>query len=180
MDECEKTEAIRYLKQCVDSSTKTKMRNEKKHTNKVKLTSNLIKKKFALKKKLSQKTGELARVKPPVLKCKLCGETKPKKLLLLKHLETHIGTPITCIKCRRSFNSSFAFEWHFRHFCFLKRRGGERTFKCSECPKVRVISQIAATQINVQLLSRHSVTIGTCSVTLKATNGTTAPTATRS
>lgn len=112
-----------------------KAKKPRQHDCEVKLTSSLIKKKFALKKRMCQKSAETT-VKPPVLRCKVCNETKPNKKLLLGHLETHIGTPVSCVKCRRAFNSNIAFEWHLRHLCNLRRKAGAKTFKCNECPKV--------------------------------------------
>lgn len=135
-DEDDKTEAISYVKQCIDTNTKRKMKFKRQHNGEVKLTSSLIKKKFALKKKMCRKSVDATRVKPPVLKCRACDETKPSKKLLLKHLETHVGTPVSCIKCRRTFNSNLALEWHLRHLCSLRRKPGVETFKCNECPKV--------------------------------------------
>lgn len=137
MGEDDKTEAINYLQKCIDNNSSTEMQPEKrKLKGEMKVTGTLVKKKFPLKKKMRQKSSALTRVKPLVFKCKLCDETKPNKRMFLKHLETHIGTPVTCRKCRRTFNSGAAYDWHIRHLCNLKRKPGMKTFKCNECPKV--------------------------------------------
>lgn len=136
MDENDKSEAINYLQKCIHTKAATEMKLKKRKHKRGEVKMNLIRKRFTLKRNVHQKSIGLTRVKPPVLKCKICSETKPNKRMLLKHLETHVGTPVTCIKCRRSFNSNVAFDWHIRHLCILKRKTEIKTFKCNECPKV--------------------------------------------
>lgn len=97
------------------------------------------KRKFCVKRKIHKKPSEVISVKKLLYKCKLCDETKPNKKMFLKHLETHLGTPITCRKCRYTFNSGVAYDWHIRHLCNLKRKPVVKSFKCNECPKVSYI-----------------------------------------
>lgn len=132
MDESDKSEAINYLQKCIDTKASKKLKSKNRRSK----SEGKANQKLYLKRTIYKETIKSTIVKAPVLKCKICSETKPNKQLLLKHLETHIGTPVTCIKCRRSFNNNVAFEWHIRHVCNLKRKSGIKTFKCNECPKV--------------------------------------------
>lgn len=128
LDEHEKTKAITYIKKCIDPKKKTPKPKQEVHLN-----SSLIKKKFTFKKMLARKKSN---VKPTVFKCRVCEEARTGKSDMFKHLEGHVGTPVTCIKCRRTFNSSVAFEWHHEHLCGWRRRNNWKVFKCNECPKV--------------------------------------------
>lgn len=75
-------------------------------------------------------------VKPFTLKCKICCATRKTKLQFLEHLETHVEAPISCLKCKRSFNSKVSFEWHHIHLCHIRKIATQRIYKCNECSQV--------------------------------------------
>lgn len=153
-DEAEKNEAITYLRECIGNDSKNSAEDvngvnkckrssnardrRRKAANVVNLNSELIKRKFNLKRQIHRKRPlNKTSIKPFVLKCRVCSATKPTKIKLLKHLETHVGTPVSCLKCKRTFNSNVAYEWHVTNLCHLKKKSANKTFKCHECSKVR-------------------------------------------
>lgn len=155
-DEPEKNEAITYLRKCIEAEPGTSSQGNRSSENK----RNTLKRKCKLnnskhykklkdcstpggsndkkvRKKIKYRKTNKPTVKPFLLKCRVCDATKNTKLKLLKHLETlHFGTPISCLKCRRTFNSNVAFDWHVLHLCHIKKASTNRKYKCNECSKV--------------------------------------------
>ncbi|KAF5299924.1 hypothetical protein FQR65_LT09319 [Abscondita terminalis] len=70
-----------------------------------------------------------------ILKCTICQEVKSTKIQYLKHLEGHIGTPITCRRCRKTFNNDASFQWHLSNLCSYRHKLLTNKYKCSQCPK---------------------------------------------
>lgn len=74
-------------------------------------------------------------VKRSLFKCRACGSTYKSKQLLFKHVGTHIGTPISCLTCKKGFNSRLAYTCHNKlRMCIVKPRNIQ--FPCDQCPKV--------------------------------------------
>ncbi|KAK5647373.1 hypothetical protein RI129_002265 [Pyrocoelia pectoralis] len=70
------------------------------------------------------------------LKCPICNEAKDTKISLFKHLEClHVDVPLSCLKCRKTFNSQTSFSWHISNLCSRKKRILMKQFKCPECSK---------------------------------------------
>lgn len=92
-------------------------------------------------KKIKFANTNAATVKPFMLKCKVCGVMKKTKLQFFEHLEMHVQTPISCLKCKRSFNGRLSFEWHLLNLCHIRKIITKRTYKCNECPQVCNVEQ---------------------------------------
>lgn len=74
-------------------------------------------------------------LKRRVFRCKSCGIIQKTKQLYIKHLSTHIGTPISCIKCKKSFNSRVAYTCHLSlKICEIKTKIIK--YQCDQCPRV--------------------------------------------
>ncbi|KAK4885663.1 hypothetical protein RN001_001934 [Aquatica leii] len=69
------------------------------------------------------------------LKCKICEVVKTTKVQFLKHIEEHIEIPVTCRKCRKTFNSRYSFDWHLIHLCKNVQKTMSKKYKCLQCPK---------------------------------------------
>ncbi|KAB0804812.1 hypothetical protein PPYR_01782 [Photinus pyralis] len=70
------------------------------------------------------------------LECPVCNQIKDTKSAILKHLEHfHIGVPLSCLRCRKTFNSEPSYNWHILNLCWRKKRISLKKFKCPECPK---------------------------------------------
>lgn len=117
LDGKDKHEAVDYLQKYLD---KTEDRTK-------------LKKRLVGQKKFKNHTENLKRV---LFKCKSCGSLAKTKHLLLKHLETHIGTPITCVRCRRSFNSKNAYTVHLN--LKMCKKSDAAMYNCDQCPKVKL------------------------------------------
>lgn len=150
--EPEKNKAITYLKQYIkyDNIPSNKRKNEKetivqkglkrKKINAENSIHTLGNTKEHTRRKRCRKIKFINNsklvVKPFSLKCKICSATRKTKLQFLEHLETHVETPISCLKCKRSFNSKVSFEWHLIHLCHIRKIITRRIYKCEECSQV--------------------------------------------
>lgn len=142
LSEFERSEALKYIQQHLDHQTTTsnpaKMPKPVTKTKSQKLRLHRPNKTLA-KRKHPLKIG----VKLPLLKCRSCTVTAKTKSKLLAHMnESHTGTPISCRKCRCSFNSTVSYEWHLVHVCEKWRNAAERKYVCPECSRVRTAYNI--------------------------------------
>lgn len=159
-DEADKNEALIYLKKCIDSEgnssndkNKDVVQPEKKQDIS-KITKQGVS--VSLKKITSLQNNSVKRlgsnrtlkrhkvinkdvnVKNTTLKCKICSSTKRSILNFLEHLNSHMGTPISCGKCRQSFNGRISFDFHLSNMCG-KNFASKKKFKCSECSRVIIL-----------------------------------------
>ncbi|EFA06347.2 Zinc finger protein 184-like Protein [Tribolium castaneum] len=85
-------------------------------------------------------------VKKTTYKCKVCSFTERTKKVMLKHLQTHVGAPLSCFKCKKTFNGSVAYKWHLGHYCtpvFYDKW----KYKCSLCPREFVSKRTLASHL---------------------------------
>lgn len=134
LSDLERSEALKYIQQYLDQQTiPSKMSKSAAKTQPQRLrlpgsNKTLAKRKRPLK----------ISVKLPLLKCRSCSATAKTKSKLLAHMnESHAGTPISCRKCRSSFNSSVSYDWHLVHVCEGRRKAAARKYVCPECSRVR-------------------------------------------
>lgn len=70
-----------------------------------------------------------------IFKCKICDFSEKKRKNMLRHLQTHVGAPRSCIKCKKTFNGSVSFNWHLIYYCSPSFYN-KRKYKCYMCPRV--------------------------------------------
>lgn len=142
----DKNEAFGYLRKCLDVNQKTDETIVKvkcltqicvKQLHTISFFQDLNKRVTRQKHtKLKFKTQiNVASVKR-VLKCRICGVKNKTKSSLLKHLETHVGTPISCRNCKRDFNNRPAYQCHISLKMCRKHKTIIRKYFCDQCPKV--------------------------------------------
>lgn len=152
-DEADRNEALVYLKQCIDSERiPARNKNEvkkKENTSRTKqqtsvslrkmtgLQTNSVSKRLRSDRILKKRKiiNNDVMVKGTVLKCKICDSTKRSVLNFLEHLNSHVGTPISCVKCRQSFNGRVSFDFHVGNTCG-RNVASNKIYKCEECSKV--------------------------------------------
>lgn len=86
--------------------------------------------------------NQIPRVKIPSLKCRTCGERSKTKKLLLKHLETHIGTPISCRHCKIGFNCRTSYLCHISLKMCRINKTIVKKYICDQCQKVSSILSV--------------------------------------
>ncbi|KAJ3649399.1 hypothetical protein Zmor_021146 [Zophobas morio] len=146
-DKNEKTEAVSYIQSYIDndsnagcstveSDSSKQIARKKKVSEKVdkyKVQKKKYRMRFSTNRKLRYSDGGVS-VRKIVFKCKVCDGSEKTRKLMLKHLQTHVGTPRSCIKCKRTFNGSVPFKWHVNYYCkpiFY----GKWKYKCNLCPR---------------------------------------------
>lgn len=141
--EDDKKEALNYVQQLINENNLIigeKSENDLQENVTVITESPKKRSKLPIKKRknsvIKRPRISISRQRLKVLKCQVCNETKKTKLSLLKHMELHIGTPISCTSCHRTFNSKLSFDFHLAHLCKKKKTLASKRFKCPECPQV--------------------------------------------
>lgn len=137
-NENDKNAALSYIKKCLSRGVTKKKpvkrkkvkSNKKKNTKKepIKLQRHVIKK---LNKVLTDES--LPYVKPRCFKCKECSHIEKRKTKFLFHIDSHVSTPISCLKCKKSFSNRYSFEFHSNYTCVKRRRKLENKYTCMEC-----------------------------------------------
>ncbi|KAK9873754.1 hypothetical protein WA026_002109 [Henosepilachna vigintioctopunctata] len=112
-DDKEKHEAFSYLQGCIFASRINKLRNSKRQRIQVKTPS----------------------VKKQTYKCRECKYASSTKNDIFHHIDQHNGFPLSCTKCRITFNNNLSFDWHLKFRCGVKSRRKSEIYSCSECPK---------------------------------------------
>lgn len=137
LSECERSEALKYIQQLLDQQRITS--NPPKMSKSASETQHQGLRLHSPNKSLAKRKHPLKiSVKLPLLKCRSCSVTVKTKSKLWAHMnESHTGTPISCRKCRSSFNSSISYDWHLVHVCEGRRKAAERKYVCPECSRVR-------------------------------------------
>ncbi|RZC42467.1 zinc finger protein 90-like, partial [Asbolus verrucosus] len=157
-DEKDKNEAMSYLRSCVNGDTnpsssslgtssespKATRRKKRKATENVSSYTTLLRKrsyssatkniKHNRNKKVKYTNSSSVPLTKTIFKCKSCNAVEKTKRNMLKHVETHVGAPLSCIKCKRTFNGSIPFKWHLNHYC-NPRFYANWKFKCNQCPR---------------------------------------------
>ncbi|KAF5294410.1 hypothetical protein FQA39_LY13395 [Lamprigera yunnana] len=118
-DENERRDAFRYVKKHFSSNDLLR-KNVTAKANRLSVLRNTITKRKSIK--LS-------------LRCAVCSKDADTKANLMKHMELHIGSPITCLKCRCAFNNRASYDWHILYYCNRRKKSATRKSKCSQCFK---------------------------------------------
>lgn len=84
--------------------------------------------------KRKRKIPSVKNVMKKIFKCRNCGSSFKSKSLLVKHVETHLGTPISCLTCKKGFNNRLAYTIHIKFKLCEKK--SELRYECDQCPKV--------------------------------------------
>lgn len=120
----DRNEAIGYLHKCLKINDN--IENEEP-------CDTEVEKKLKNKKR---KKVTIKSVKKPKLKCRICDSSHQTKTSFLKHLETHVSTPISCKLCKRSFNNKTSFSYHSSLKMCSKRSVSSKKYYCNQCPKM--------------------------------------------
>jgi hypothetical protein len=146
-DENDKTEAMSYIRNYISNDSNVACSSDSSKATRRKGTSaektnkycKVQKKRYNLRcdknRKIKYSDGNTVSLKKIIFKCKVCNASEKTKKLMLKHVQTHVGAPRSCIKCKRTFNGSVPFKWHQSNYCHPSFYDKWK-FKCNLCPRV--------------------------------------------
>jgi hypothetical protein len=145
-DENDKTEAMSYIRNYISNDSNVACSSDSSKATRRKGTSaektnkycKVQKKRYNLRceknRKIKYSDGNTVSLKKIIFKCKVCNASEKTKKLMLKHVQTHVGAPRSCIKCKRTFNGSVPFKWHQSNYCHPSFYDKWK-FKCNLCPR---------------------------------------------